>query len=63
MSKFLNVKVSYADVPVVDPGPDSRMSLDPDPEGKNDPQKIENKVNKFHFEVNKFHFEVLDVLF
>jgi hypothetical protein len=32
---------------VVDPGPD---------EGKNDPQKIENKVNKFHF-------EVLDVLF
>jgi hypothetical protein len=41
---------------VVDPGPDSMASLDPDPEGKNDPQKIENKVNKFHF-------EALDILF
>jgi hypothetical protein len=41
---------------VVNPGTDSMESLDLDPEGKNDPQKIENKVNKFHF-------DVLDILF
>jgi hypothetical protein len=50
------VDLSDADVPFVDPGPDSMESLDPDPEGKKDPQNKEKKVNKFLF-------EVIDVLF